>query len=146
MNEARILVAVKEVAVALIPISMLRTEVMGARQQHLEQFKAFVSRIHKLSIDCHFVMSCAQAVGDAMTCNQPDCNGREYTDEIVKNVMLNGIYDSEIRQQVLAETDVHRKSNAMITLWVEQHKRACSAVSVVASNMQSGPDPYFVGP
>ena len=43
MSETEFLDAVKEVAVAPVLIGMLRMEVMGAKQQHMERFATFVS-------------------------------------------------------------------------------------------------------
>ena len=42
MSEANILTAVKGLAVAPVSIGTRRTEVMGARQQHADQFRIYV--------------------------------------------------------------------------------------------------------
>ena len=110
MTEAEILKAVKTLAVAPVSISRRRTEVMGARQQHGKQFQIYVCRVRKLATDCKFLMPCNNARATGGVCaNVTCCSKQDYADEIIKNVVLNSIYDHKIKRLVLAADSLYEK-------------------------------------
>ena len=73
---------------------------MGAKQQHAEQFWIYVRQVRRLATDCEFLMPCNKAKATKGVCQNKVCCGtgskQDYT-EIIKNVILNGIYDHEIK-------------------------------------------------
>ena len=71
--EADILLAVKGLAVAPVSISSRHTEVMGARQQHAEQFRIYVWQVCKLTMDCQFLMQCNRTKASGGVCALSCC-------------------------------------------------------------------------
>ena len=132
MAEAEILQAVKTLAVAPVSISRRRTEVMGAQQQHGEQFRIYVCRVRKLATDCKFLMPCNNARATGGFCANVLCCGthgkQDYADEIIKNVVLNGIYNHKIKRLVLAADGLYDKDIEIIKN-VKLHKRAFLSTS-----------------
>ena len=122
MKEADILAEVKGFAVAQIAIGTRRAEVMTAKQQHGELFRIFVCRVRKLATDCEFVMKCSSGVGKC-----------RYAEEIIKNVVLAGIYDQEIKRLVLLADEMHDKDIQEIIKTVELHERAFSMTATGGS-------------
>ena len=132
MTEKEILTAVKTFAVAPVAIGTRRAEVMCAKQQHGEQFRIFVCRVRKLATDCKFVMKCSNATATGGTC--------KYAEEIIKNVVLAGIYDHKIQRLVLLADRMYDKDIQEIIKTVELHERAfllaaTNSSSTVAATM-----------
>ena len=66
-------------------------------------------------------------------CDHAVCSGKggkqDYTDEIIKNAILNGIYDHKIKRLILATEKIYDKDIDKIVKSVQLHERAFSSTS-----------------
>ena len=74
-------------SLAVIPVAtcVLRTELLQYRQERDEAFRAFSARVRSKAETCSYSAKCE--CGQAL----------DYTDHIIRDVLLNGIYDPDIR-------------------------------------------------
>ncbi|XP_048589654.1 uncharacterized protein LOC125573262 [Nematostella vectensis] len=86
--------AMRSLAVIPIATCVLRTELLQLKQERDETFRAFAARVRGKAETCAYTAACA--------CGQPV----DYTDHIIRDVLLNGIYDSDIRRETLGITDI----------------------------------------
>ena len=83
-------------SLAVIPIvtGVLRTKLLQLKQEGDETFCAFTARVRGKAETCEFVAEC-------------ECGkGVNYTDHAIRDVLLNGIHDPEIRREVLGTQDI----------------------------------------
>jgi len=78
-------------ALAVIPVAkgVLRTELLQLQQQRDESFRAFASRVRGKAETCSFSTAC--------TCGLDV----DYTDHVIRDVLLSGMVDPDIRRDVL---------------------------------------------
>ena len=62
-------------------------------------------------------------------CAIPNCGGTDYTSEVIKNILLSGIHDHEVRREVLGTVGVEEKSVHEIIRIVEGKEAARDAAS-----------------
>ena len=86
-------------SLAVIPVAtcVLRTELLQLRQERDEAFRAFTARVRGKAETSAYnaVCECGKNV--------------DYTDHITRDVLLNGIYDPDIRREVLGTLDILTK-------------------------------------
>ena len=90
----QLLAKLRSLAMIPVAISVLRTELLQLRQERRELFRAFATRVRGKAETCAYVMAC--------TCGQ----SVDYTDQMIRDVLLNGINDSDIRRDVLGTRDI----------------------------------------
>ena len=121
-----LLAAMRSLAVIPVATCVLRTELMALRQERDEMFRAFASRVRGKAETCSYAAVCR--------CGQPV----DYTDHIVRDVLVNGIYDSDIRREALGTPDILKLPVNEVVALVENKEMARnalpqSAVSAVSS-------------
>lgn len=84
----------KRLAVIPTATGVLRSELMQLCQSRDEPFRAFAARVRGKADTCRFIAQCA--------CGS-DVN---YTDHVIRDTLLNGIYDTDIQREVLGLKDV----------------------------------------
>ena len=100
---------------------MLRSEALSCHQKMVETFYSFSLKVRGAVTDCEFVVPCAHAT-QGLRCTRADCRGVNYTNSVIRDILLSGIYDVEIHCKVL--------SNIICT--VEGKESARNAVAVSA--------------
>ena len=96
--ESDVLSAIKRHAVVSVAVSVLRTELLVMKQDHEENIIAFASRALGKARNCKLVVKC------------PHDSNVDYSEDIVKQVILAGMYDDEIKRKVLSTTGIDDKS------------------------------------
>jgi len=84
---------------------------MSLHQDHDEPFKTFATRIHSKAETCNFT-----------TVSECECgkkNVTSYTEEAIKDVMLAGVGDDDIRREVLSTQDILSRSSFGIISFIE---------------------------
>ena len=83
-------------SLAVIPIAtgVLRTELLQMKQERDEPFRAFAARVRGKAETCGFTINC--------TCG----NSVDYTDNSIRDTLLNGIDDHDIRREALGTTNI----------------------------------------
>ncbi|KAJ8335347.1 hypothetical protein SKAU_G00386890 [Synaphobranchus kaupii] len=105
---------------------VLRTELLQLRQERDETFRAFTARVRGKAETCAYVTVCVCGVNV------------DYTDHIIRNVLVNGIHDSDIRRETLGTPDILEKPVNDVIALVENKEMArnafpSSALSAVSS-------------
>ena len=128
----------------MIPVAtcVLRTELLQIHQERGESVRAFTAKVRGKAETCAFRASC--------TCGL----AVDYTDDVIRDVIINGLYDADIRREVLGiEKIVEKPVNDVIAL-VEGKEMArnafpsfsLSAVSSFQRQRQSPPTPATKAP
>ena len=105
-------------SLAVIPVAtcVLRTELLQLHQDRDETFRAFTARVRGKAETCAYSADC-------------ECGKTvDYTDHIIRDVLLNGIYDSDIRRKVLGTADILRKAVNEVIALVETKEMARNAL------------------
>ena len=130
-----LLVAMRSLAVIPVATCVLRTELLQIHQERGESGRAFTAKVRGKAETCAFRASC--------TCGL----AVDYTDHVIRDVIINGLYDADIRREVLGiEKILEKPVNDVIAL-VEGKEMArnafpsssLSAVSSFQRQRQSPP-------
>lgn len=111
-----LLSAMRSLAVIPVATCVLRTELLQLHQERDEAFRAFTARVRGKAETCAYSTQC-------------ECGKTvDYTDQIIRDVLLNRIYDSDIRRGVLGTKAILQKAvNGVIAL-VENKEMARNAL------------------
>ena len=123
---------VKSLAIRPVAIGKRRREAHMATQRQGELFTAFATRVRGLVIDCEYTLNCPHAVvvpdswrdGIICTCDVDGCAGINFEDAVIRDILLAGIYDEEVRRLVLAENNVHRMPVSEVIDLVQRRESA----------------------
>ena len=118
-TEQDLMDAIKKLAV--IPVSRVvrRTEVLNMKQGHGESVRHYQARVTGKATTCGYSMQCV-----SNTCNTIN----DFTSIIVKDVVINGLDDEEIRKDVHSWTDVDAKTVEQTVSFVEGKEMARDAL------------------
>ena len=100
-----VLNAMKRLTVLSVALSVRRAKLLQTRQDPGENVRQYVARLRGLANVCQWTKN--------GTCGERACSGAvalDYTEDIVKLVLLNGLVDEDIRKEVLGATDIDSKS------------------------------------
>ena len=120
---ADLLKAMRDLAVIPVAIGVLRTELLQLHQERDEQFRAFAARVRGKADTCDFHTSCS--CGESV----------DYTDNVIKDVLLCGMYDPDIRREVLGVHNILKMTVNEVTALVENKEMARNALP---SSVMSG--------
>ena len=129
-TEAELLALMKQHAVLARATSSLVTELLSARQSEDETVRKFQSRVSGIARNCDLTVQCPND-----TCENHTRPYVPYTDNIVKHVVLNGIYDTDTRREVLGVTGLDDKSLAETVALIEDKETAARAVAGSATKV-----------
>ena len=90
------------------------TDLLNTRQSEDESVRKFKSRIDAVARNCGLMVACSHAC----------CAGRakiSFADVVTKHVLINGIYDEDIKKEVLGSADLDKKT-LMETVGVIENK------------------------
>ena len=129
-SESYVAKLMESIAVIKVAIGVRRAELMNLHQDHDEPFRTFATRVRSKAETCNFT-----------TVSECDCgksNVTSYTEEAIKDVMLAGVGDDDIRREVLSTEDILSRSSFDIISFIEskemgrhatENSRTISAVS-----------------
>ena len=111
----QLLEAMRSLAVIPVATGVLRTELLKIHQERDEPFRAFTARVRGKAETCAFKAKC-------------EC-GKEvdYTDHAIRDVLLNGIADAEIRRETLGTLNILTTSINDVVALVENKEMARNA-------------------
>ena len=124
INENDLLQAIKRLAVISTAVSVHKTELLSMRQDHGQPIRTFAAKIKGKAQVCSF----------SRTCNNNNCQQKvDYTDDIVKYVLISGIADEDIKKDVLGCDNLDDKSlNETISI-IENKEMASRVMSSYSS-------------
>ena len=130
MAEADLIAAIKHHAVLQRAISARKMELYSLKQEDGEPVRRFHARIQHLARQCQLTVPCP-----AEACSHHVAPFVSYADEVVKQVVLVGLVDQEIKKDVLGTTGINDKTLAE-TLGLIEDKEA--AARSIASSSSAG--------
>ena len=108
--------AMRSLAVIPVATGVLRTELLQLRQERDEPFRAFTARVRGKAETCAFTTIC-------------ECGKNvDYTDHVIRDVLLNGISDPDIRREVLGTTNILQTPVNDVIALVENKEMARNAL------------------
>ncbi len=107
---------IRSLAVIPVATSVLRTELLQLHQERGEAFRAFTTRVRGKAEACSFGAKC-------------ECGKNvDYTDHVIRDILINGIADSDIRLEILGTADILQHNINDLTGIVESKEMARNAV------------------
>ena len=132
-GEVELLKEMKDLAVVKIATSARRAQLLASKQAPGETIREFYANVRAAAAVCKFEVRCKQTC-----CAAP---GKEdmvdYTDMVIKDVLIAGIHDPDIRKDVLATADLDKKDDKEVVKLVEAKEiafKAWSSANPSASN------------
>ena len=128
IGEGDLLDSIKQLAVLSVAACVRKTDLLSLSQDRGQPIRSFAAKVKGKAHTCAF----------SKQCSNPDCaQDVDYTDDIVKHVLLAGIVDEDIKREVLGLPNLDQKSlNDTISL-IENKEMAARAMS--ASYSGGGP-------
>ena len=120
-GEDALMDAMQKMAVLHVATTVRRTNLMSLRQEHGQTFREFFANVRAAAATCDYKIKCPQ-----VCCN--DKNPVDYTAMVVKDILISGIEDSDIRKDVLAIPELDSKSDKDIVKFVEEKEIARNAL------------------
>jgi len=120
VTEMQLLAAIRRLAVISTATSIRKTELLPLKQDHGQPIRSFAAQVKGKAQVCSFAKECPSAV-----CNQ----NVDYTEDIVKYVIISGICDEEIKKDILGFSTLDELTlNETISL-IENKEMAVRAMS-----------------
>ena len=137
-SEEQVLAAMKRIAVLSVALCARRTALLKTGQDPGERVRPYVARLRGLANVCRW-----HKTG---SCSLDGCAGQvsvDYTEDIVKLALLNGLADDDIRRDVLGTIDIDDKSLADTVTLIDSKETAARAMTsegtrVAASAYKAG--------
>ena len=129
-GEDELLKAMKDLAVVKVATSARPAQLLTSKQAPGETIREFYANVRAAATICKFEVKCKQAC-----CAASDMV--DYTDMVIKDVLIAGIYDADIRKEILATTDLDKKDDKEVVALVEAKEiayKAWSSASPSSSN------------
>ena len=121
-GEEQLLKAMKRMAVIKIATSIRRANLLATKQDHGESFREFYANVKAAAATCDFSINCPN------TCCV-NLAKIDYTPMVIKDVLIAGIADNEIRKDLLGLTELDAKTDKEIVTFVEEKEIAKNAWS-----------------
>ena len=110
--------AMRSLAVIPVATGVVRTELLQLHQERDEPFRAFTARVRGKAETCAFTTIC-------------ECGKNvDYTDHVIRDVLLNGTSDPDIRREVLGTTNILQTPVNDVIALVENKEMARNALPV----------------
>ena len=114
----------KSLAVISVSLGVVRTELMQMTQNRDESFRSFAAKVRGKAETCGYI-------------NQDCPNKCDFTQSIIKDVLIAGIYDMDIRREILSMDKILQKSTNDIISLVEAKETARNALPPIAAGMST---------
>ena len=119
-GETSLLEAMKKMAVVKVATSVRRQNLMALKQDHGESFREFYANVKSAAATCAYTIKCPHACCDANA-------NIDYTSMVVKEILVAGIADNEIRKDVLGWSELDDKGDKEVVKFVEEKEIARNA-------------------
>ena len=126
-TEATLLALIKKMAVIPVAICVRRAELLGTKQDHGESIRGYYAKLKGKAATCAYVMDCSKE-----NCQQKN----DFTDILVKDVLVTGLADDEVKKEILGWSELDQKSLEETVTYIEAKEMARDALqmSSVAAN------------
>ena len=118
-SEKDLLAAIKSHAIIPVAKTVRRSDVLQMRQDHDEGVRAFYAKVKGKADTCAYVV----------TCTRDTCNAKvDYTHEVIKDMLVTGLSDPEIRRDVLGWPELDGKTALETVAFIESKEMARNAL------------------
>jgi hypothetical protein len=125
-SEADLLAVMKELSVIKVAKSVRRSDLLSLTQGQGESTKCFMARVRSKAMTCGHTIKCQGCSRDV-----------DYTREMIKDVLIHGLYDSDIKQDVLGLSDLDNKDVPNLITYIEAKEMAREAVCGTGPSMSA---------
>ena len=129
-GENELLKAMESMAVIKVATSVRRANLLATKQDHGESFREFYANVKSAASTCEFSIKCPN-----LCCAERQ--NIDYTSIVVKDILIAGIADSEIRKDVLGWPELDTKTDKEVVTFVEEKEMAKKAWSGRAAGAAS---------
>ena len=119
-NEANLMTIMKQLAVVPVAVSIRRSELLACRQDHGESGRAYYAKLMGKAATCSYTVKCSSDTCDHVT---------DFTDIIVKDVLVSGVADEEIKQDLLGWAELDAKDLNSTVAFLEAKEMARDALN-----------------
>ena len=120
-NIDEMLKLLRSLSVVPVAINVQRSELLRMQQQPGEAISTFFSRVRGKAITCRFQLECVR------------CVSVNYTNDIIKHVVIAGIYNEDIRRDVYGIQDADTMSVHNLIAFIESKEVAREATQAAGS-------------
>jgi hypothetical protein len=121
-TEDNLITVIKQMAVIPVAISVRRADLLGIKQDHGENARAFYAKVKGKASTCSYTIGCTGAA-----CIQVI----DFTNVMVKDVLISGLADEDIKKDVLGWPDLYSKSLEDAVSFIGAKKMARDALNKV---------------
>ena len=118
-SEDHLLNKIKQMAVIPVAICVRRAELLSTKQDHGENARTFYAKVKGKAATCSYSIECSSG-----TCTQVN----DFTDVMVKDVVIAGLVDEEVKKDVLGWSDLDNKSLGETVTFIEAKEMARDAL------------------
>ena len=118
-TEQQLLEAIKQLAVIPVAISVKRTELLSLQQDRGENGRSFMARLKGKATTCAYSLTCPRQGCDQVI---------DFTDVMVKDVLVSGLCDDDIKKEVLGWAELDNKNVNETVAFIEAKEMACDAL------------------
>ena len=137
-GENALLEGIKRLAVIKVATSVRRTNLLSAKQSHGEKFREFYANVKAAASTCNYTVKCPNEC----------CNNHprvDYSTIVIKDVLIAGIADPEIRKEVLSWPELDEKNDRELVAFVEAKEIARNAWNNTPISATAGISNYRKG-
>ena len=120
LNEQELLKMIKQLAVVPVSVVVRRTDFLSTKQDLTENTRSFAARLKGKASTCSYTCKCPKD-----GCNQII----DFTDIILKDVMVTGLADEDIRKEVLGWGSLDEKNVNETIGYIESKEMARDAMT-----------------
>ena len=111
---------IKLMAVIPVAICVRRAELLSTKQDHGESARSFYAKVKGKAATCSYSVVCSSGA-----CAQIN----DFTDVMVKDVVISGLVDEDIKKEVLGWSDLDDKTLEETITFIEAKEMARDALS-----------------
>ena len=119
-GEDALIEAIKKMAVLQVAISVRRFKLLSTKQEPGQLFREFFANVPASASTCEYTIPCPHAC-----CEQKE--HIDYTSRVVRDILVAGIADNDIRKDVLGHSQLDSKTDRDIVKFVEEKEMAKNA-------------------
>ena len=119
-TEEQLLNAIKKLSVIPVALSVKRSNLLSLRQDHGENARSFFAKINGKAATCAY----------SIECSSPTCTNKvDFTNVIVKDVLITGLSDDEIKRDALGWADLDKQNVQETVNFIEAKEMARDALT-----------------
>ena len=124
VTEEELLSAIKKLAVQPVARGVRRTELINMQQDSGEPIRSFHAKVKGRAMTCAFKVKCSCSPSTEV----------DYTEWVIKDVLLNGLADSDIKKDMLSLNELDTLSVEELVSRVESKETARNALRIEESS------------